>query len=380
MKGRCCRCFRRSAGSCSTPKSNACWRITGGRRSPVGSRAALAELRQTIGGGRLPEGTSREELVGLVLRHVEENAGRWRGWGSAGWSTPRASSSTPTWAARLARERAGGRAGRAGRLHGSGVRPRHRRARPARHGGGPTLPRTAAVRGRHRGQQQRRRAAPDPGRAGPGRRSHCLPRRAGGDRRIVSHPRNRMALERRPPREVGTTNRTRAADYAAALGGETRLILQVHRSNFEIVGFTETPATAELLELSNRSGVPLVMDAGSGYLFPQPGMPAAGEPVIEPPLAQECRWVFQRRQPMGPQARADSRPRGPGGPNPTPPSHARPASGQGGHLPVGRDAETLFPQRSGGSIPALGHDHRRRRNAAPAVPGRAAPAAAWRRL
>jgi L-seryl-tRNA(Ser) seleniumtransferase len=82
-------------------------------------------------------------------------------------------------------------------------------------------------------------------------------------------------------REVGTTNKTRLADYAAAIGPETRLILQVHRSNFEIVGFTEQPSVAELAELARRARLPLVVDAGSGYLFTIPGAPIRKEPVIE---------------------------------------------------------------------------------------------------
>jgi L-seryl-tRNA(Ser) seleniumtransferase len=87
-------------------------------------------------------------------------------------------------------------------------------------------------------------------------------------------------------REVGTTNRTRVGDYAASMSERTRLILQVHRSNFEIVGFTEAPSVHELLELSGRSGVPLVVDAGSGFLFPLPGLPIRNEPVIQPLLAE----------------------------------------------------------------------------------------------
>jgi len=82
-------------------------------------------------------------------------------------------------------------------------------------------------------------------------------------------------------REVGTTNRTRASDYAAAIGPDTRLILQVHRSNFEIVGFTESPTLGELAALSEKSGQPLVVDAGSGYLFDLPGLNVGQEPVID---------------------------------------------------------------------------------------------------
>jgi L-seryl-tRNA(Ser) seleniumtransferase len=67
-------------------------------------------------------------------------------------------------------------------------------------------------------------------------------------------------------REVGTTNRTRAADYAAAIGSRTAAILRVHRSNFRIEGFTERPALDELTALGRRFKVPVFDDIGSGYV------------------------------------------------------------------------------------------------------------------
>ena len=80
-------------------------------------------------------------------------------------------------------------------------------------------------------------------------------------------------------REVGTTNRTRAADYAAAIGERTALILRVHRSNFRIQGFTERPELAELVALGHRFNVPVVEDLGSGHLAPEPDHPFA---AVEP--------------------------------------------------------------------------------------------------
>jgi L-seryl-tRNA(Ser) seleniumtransferase len=67
-------------------------------------------------------------------------------------------------------------------------------------------------------------------------------------------------------REVGTTNRTRIADYDRALSERTRLLLRVHPSNFRIVGFTERPSLEELVELGRRAGVPVFEDLGSGCL------------------------------------------------------------------------------------------------------------------
>ena len=65
-------------------------------------------------------------------------------------------------------------------------------------------------------------------------------------------------------REVGTTNRTRASDYAEAITPATRLILRVHRSNFRIEGFTEQPSLAELVALGARAGVPVFDAQGTG--------------------------------------------------------------------------------------------------------------------
>ncbi len=81
-------------------------------------------------------------------------------------------------------------------------------------------------------------------------------------------------------REVGTTNRTRAADYAAAVSDRTGLILRVHPSNFRIEGFTERPALADLVALGRQLRVPVAEDLGSGAILPlAPGEPLAGESI-----------------------------------------------------------------------------------------------------
>ena len=68
-------------------------------------------------------------------------------------------------------------------------------------------------------------------------------------------------------REVGTTNRTRLADYENAVGEKTRLLLRVHPSNFEMTGFTDKPSLEDLVALSQRTGLPLMEDLGSGCLL-----------------------------------------------------------------------------------------------------------------
>jgi L-seryl-tRNA(Ser) seleniumtransferase len=65
-------------------------------------------------------------------------------------------------------------------------------------------------------------------------------------------------------REVGTTNRTRLADYENAVNENTRALLRVHPSNFKVTGFTDKPSLEELVALSRRTGLPLVEDLGSG--------------------------------------------------------------------------------------------------------------------
>jgi L-seryl-tRNA(Ser) seleniumtransferase len=87
-------------------------------------------------------------------------------------------------------------------------------------------------------------------------------------------------------REVGTTNRTRAADYAAAINDRTALILRVHPSNFRLVGFTERPALDELVALGRRFNVAVAEDLGSGWLG-WPDRESLPEQLRDEPIVSE---------------------------------------------------------------------------------------------
>ena len=111
-------------------------------------------------------------------------------------------------------------------------------------------------------------------------------------------------------REVGTTNRTTVADYAAAIGPGTGFILKVHPSNFRILGFTSEATIAELCALPARTSppgreadpVPVVADIGSGLLAPEPVLP--GEPDAATALASGADLVTASGDKLlgGPQA------------------------------------------------------------------------------
>jgi len=81
-------------------------------------------------------------------------------------------------------------------------------------------------------------------------------------------------------REVGTTNRTRIQDYEHAITDKTRILLRVHRSNFQITGFTEQPALPELVQLARERKIPLVEDLGSGALFDLRSIGISSEPTV----------------------------------------------------------------------------------------------------
>jgi L-seryl-tRNA(Ser) seleniumtransferase len=93
-------------------------------------------------------------------------------------------------------------------------------------------------------------------------------------------------------REVGTTNRTRIADYAAAVGDATALLMKVHRSNFKMVGFVEEVGVAELAALGRERGVPVVHDVGSGTLVDLATVGLRDEPVASAELRAGADLVF----------------------------------------------------------------------------------------
>ena len=85
-------------------------------------------------------------------------------------------------------------------------------------------------------------------------------------------------------REVGTTNRTRLGDYAAAINERTRVLLRVHPSNFRIVGFTERPELAGLIDLGRKNNLLVMEDLGSGCLLDFAPLGIQGEPPVSTSL------------------------------------------------------------------------------------------------
>ena len=86
--------------------------------------------------------------------------------------------------------------------------------------------------------------------------------------------------------EVGTTNKTHLRDYANAIGPETGLLLRVHQSNFQIVGFTEIVDTSALVALGRRHGIPVMEDLGSGCFVDFSKYGLLKEPTVQEVLAQ----------------------------------------------------------------------------------------------
>ena len=85
--------------------------------------------------------------------------------------------------------------------------------------------------------------------------------------------------------EVGTTNRTYAADYDAAVTPNTAAILKVHPSNFTVEGFTHVPELTELVEVGNKHGIPVINDLGSGCLVDTRKYGLEHEPTVQDSVA-----------------------------------------------------------------------------------------------
>lgn len=104
--------------------------------------------------------------------------------------------------------------------------------------------------------------------------------------------------------EVGTTNRTYAADYAAALGPDSALLLKVHRSNFQVSGFVHEASLPKMVELGRSRGVAVVHDLGSGCLVDLTAVGLPQEPTVQASVAAGADLVIVSGDKLlgGPQA------------------------------------------------------------------------------
>ncbi len=103
--------------------------------------------------------------------------------------------------------------------------------------------------------------------------------------------------------EVGTTNRTRERDYELGISPRTRVLLKVHRSNFQVSGFTEDTGLDQLVALGRSRGIPTVHDAGSGLLLSLEAFGLSGEPLVRDSVAAGAVVVFSADKLLGgPQA------------------------------------------------------------------------------
>ena len=103
--------------------------------------------------------------------------------------------------------------------------------------------------------------------------------------------------------EVGTTNRTRLRDYALAISPRTRILLKVHRSNFQLTGFVSEVTVEDLAVLGRDRGIPIVHDVGSGLLVSLEQFGLRGEPLVPESVAAGATTVFSGDKLLGgPQA------------------------------------------------------------------------------
>ena len=187
-------------------------------------------------------------------------------------------------------------------------------------------------------------------------------------------------------REVGTTNRTRADDYAAAINDRTALILRVHPSNFKVVGFTERPALDELVALGRRFKIPVAEDLGSGWLgWPLDALGAGrvtsspealrDEPIVSESVAAGADVVCFSGDKLlgGPQAGIIAgRQRG-GRSDPPPSAHARAARRQADLRRARGDARTARDRPRQDDVPVQRMLRMRQRRDRPRAPTRWRP-------
>ncbi len=86
-------------------------------------------------------------------------------------------------------------------------------------------------------------------------------------------------------REIGTTNKTRLKDYEKALSAQTGAVVVAHTSNYRVLGFTEEPALAEIVEVAHRQGIPVIHDLGGGVLVDLRRLGLPPEPLVQESLA-----------------------------------------------------------------------------------------------
>ena len=140
-------------------------------------------------------------------------------------------------------------------------------------------------------EQQRIRAVAGVVGAGSGTGSHSVAGRSGGNRRRLPHPR-RAAAERVRVGRRGDDEPDLRADYADAVTDDTAAFLKAHASNFRVEGFTAAVDERELVELGERSGIPVLHDVGSGALLPTERYGLAHEPMPQEAIAAGTGLVF----------------------------------------------------------------------------------------
>ena len=166
--------------------------------------------------------------------------------------------------------------------------------------------------------------------------------------------------------EVGTTNRTRAADYRNALDDQTAALLRVHTSNFRVIGFTEEAPLDALREVADEGGALLIDDIGSGCLLETRDYGLSHEPQPQESVAAGSDLVLFSGDKLlgGPQCRDHRRPRSRRRSAALASLDARPATRQNDDRRAGRHPAALPARRGRDAHPRLEDDRGRARRAA----------------